>query len=88
MTELKQKLKRIIVEELNLQHISPDKIDDTASLFEEGLGLDSLDGVELVVVVQKYFGVRISNLEEGQEAFASIESLANYIVKKQGEKSE
>ncbi len=76
---VKEQLKKIIVEELNLEEISPDEIEDDAPLFGEGLGLDSLDAVEIVVLLEKHFGVEVKSLDEGRDAFRSINALAAYI---------
>lgn len=74
-----EKLKEILVKDLNLEDLTPGDIDENAPLFGEGLGLDSLDAVELVVVVQKRFGIDIQNMDEAKTAFQSIRSLASYI---------
>ncbi len=79
MEELKKQIKEIIVRDLKLQGITPEEIKDDAPLFEEGLGLDSLDAVELVVLVQKHFGVQIEDMDEGQAAFKSVDTLAKFI---------
>lgn len=84
MEELKKQIKEIIVRDLKLQGITPEEIKDDAPLFEEGLGLDSLDAVELVVLVQKHFGVQIEDMDEGQAAFKSVNTLAEFISKRQG----
>ncbi|HEY5996159.1 MAG TPA: phosphopantetheine-binding protein [Candidatus Deferrimicrobiaceae bacterium] len=74
-----EKLKNILVEELNLEELTPADIDDDAPLFGEGLGLDSLDAVELVVLVQKHFGLEIKDMDEGRTAFQSVRALGAYI---------
>ena len=82
MEELKKQIKEMVVRDLKLQGIDPAAIDDSAPLFEEGLGLDSLDAVELVVLVQKHFDVQIDDMDEGQAAFKSINTLAEFIAAK------
>ncbi|MEA3333942.1 MAG: phosphopantetheine-binding protein [Pseudomonadota bacterium] len=79
-TNLREQLKKIIIEELNLEDIDASELKDNDPLFgDEGLGLDSLDAVELVVLIQKHFDVEIKDMEEGREALASISSLADFI---------
>ena len=75
----KDKLKKIIIEELNLEDLTPEEIDDDAPLFGEGLGLDSLDAVEIVVQLQKHFSVEIKNMEEGRPALQSINTLYKFV---------
>jgi acyl carrier protein len=79
MENLKQELKKMIVDELKLPDVAPQNIKDDDHLFGEGLGLDSLDVVELVVLIQKKYGVQIQDMEEGKKAFTSIQALAKYI---------
>jgi len=79
--EIKNALKKYLVEDLHLEDVSPEAIEDEAPLFGEGLGLDSLDAVELVVLLQKRFGVLIKDMEEAKEVFASVDSLVEFIVR-------
>jgi len=78
--QLKQRLKVMIVEGLKLEDKRPDDIDDAAPIFVEGLGLDSIDALELVVLIEDNFHVTIPDEEVGQRAFASIDALADFIL--------
>jgi acyl carrier protein len=77
MNELILELKNEIIEALNLD-LTPDQIDDDAPLFGDGLGLDSIDALELVVILEKY-GIQIKTEEEGKQAFTSVRALAQYV---------
>lgn len=79
MSDLKQEIKELLVRDLRLQ-TTPAAIGDNDPLFGDGLGLDSLDAVELVVQVNKYFGVQIKDMNEGQKAFTSVQTLADFIT--------
>lgn len=81
LTALKQQLKTVIVEDLSLEDITPEEIADDAPLFGEGMGLDSLDAVELVVLLQRHFGIQIKDLEEGRKIFKNLDTLAEYVDK-------
>lgn len=72
-------LKEAIIDELHLEDVTPEDIDDDAPLFKEGLGLDSLDAVELTVLVQRHFGVTLDDVDKARDAFASINALVAYI---------
>jgi acyl carrier protein len=76
---LEAELKSLLVQDLKLEDVNPDELGDDDALFGDGLGLDSLDAVELVVLMQKRYKVEIKDMEEGRAAFASIRSLADYI---------
>ena len=79
---LKAELKILIIETLRLEDVEPDSIKDEDPLFGEGLGLDSIDALELVVAIEKHYGVLIEDEEVGVEAFASIEALAEFVIDK------
>ena len=73
------RIKRLIVESLNLEGMRPEMIEDEAPLFGEGLGLDSVDALELVVALEKEFGIRIKSQEIGHEVFSSVSTLSQFI---------
>jgi acyl carrier protein len=85
MSDLKQQLKEQIIEELNLQGITPDDIDSSAPLFGDGLSLDSIDALELVVIMDNYHGVKMSDESIGKEVLYSIDTMADFILKYQSE---
>ncbi len=78
--EVKTKLKEIIISELNLEGKDPTDIDDGAPLFGEGLGLDSLDALQLAMAVEENFGVQVPEGDEARPIFASVNSLVEHIV--------
>ncbi len=73
------RIKRLIVESLHLEGMKPEMIEDEAPLFGEGLGLDSVDALELVVALEKEFGIKIKSQELGREVFSSVLSLSEFI---------
>lgn len=78
--QLEDELKQLIVTSLVLEDVTPDKIDAEAPLFGEGLGLDSIDALELAIAIDRTFGVRIEAKDENaRSAFASVRALANHI---------
>jgi acyl carrier protein len=77
---LKTELKSLIVHELNLEGRDPSSIQDDAPLFGDGLGLDSLDALQLAMAIEEKFAVRIPEGPEGRTAFASVSALATYVV--------
>ena len=80
MSELKRELKELIIEALDLEDITPEEIIDDEALFIDGLGLDSIDALELGLAVRKKYGVKLdSNSEDTKKHFASINSLASFI---------
>jgi len=80
MDKLMADLKIQIVDQLNLQDIKPDEIGDDQPLFVEGLGLDSIDALELIVLLQQNYKIKISNAEDGPKVFRSIRTMAEYIT--------
>jgi acyl carrier protein len=82
MDILLSELKTGIIETLRLEDISPDQIDDDAPLFGTGLGLDSIDALELVVMLEQYYGIVIKDIEESRPAFKSVRALAAFVQAK------
>jgi acyl carrier protein len=80
-SDVRQQLKELMVSELNLEGKSPADIDDAGPLFGEGLGLDSLDALQLAMSIEERFGVRVPEGDEARPVFASVNSLADYIVR-------
>ncbi|MBC6490172.1 phosphopantetheine-binding protein [Flavihumibacter stibioxidans] len=79
MEDFKRTLKLQIIEALNLQGMQPEEIDDSAPLFGEGLGLDSIDSLEMIVLMERNYGIKIEDPREGRRVFESINMMAEYI---------
>jgi acyl carrier protein len=80
MEELILDLKKNIKNALNLEHIEVEQMDTEAPLFGEGLGLDSIDALELIVLMEKKYGVKIKSAEDGKKVFQSIKTMAEFIT--------
>jgi acyl carrier protein len=83
MEKLMAALKAQIVEQLNLQEVKPEEIGDDQPLFKDGLGLDSIDALEIIVLLQQHYGIRIANPEQGPEIFHSVRTIAAFITANQ-----
>ncbi len=79
--ELKQQLKKQIIEFLNLTPLTPEKINDDEPLFGEGLGLDSIDSLELIVLLKREYGIFIQDPKEGRKILVNINTIVDYISK-------
>jgi acyl carrier protein len=79
MEKLIEELKIEIIEALNLEDMEPDEIDANEPLFGEGLGLDSIDALELIVLLEKNYGIKIENPKDGKTIFYSVKTMAEYI---------
>lgn len=72
-------LKRQIIEALNLKHLKPEDIGDEQPLFVEGLGLDSIDALELIVLLQQHYNIKMANPQDGPKIFKSVKTIAQFI---------
>ena len=79
--ELQEELKHKIIEALNLEEVTPEEIDSDASLFgDEGLGLDSIDALELIVLLEKNYGIKVKDPKEGKHICKSVKVMADYVA--------
>jgi len=84
MDNLKEKLKVQVIERLNLKDLKPGDIGDDQPLFVEGIGLDSIDALELIVLLQQEYNIKLSNADDGPRVFHSIRTMADYITANSG----
>lgn len=78
------KLKEQIIERLNLKDLKPENIGDDQPLFVEGIGLDSIDALELIVLLQQEYNIKLSNAEDGPRVFHTVRTIADYITANRG----
>ena len=81
MEQLKEEIKLKLIEALNLEDITTEEIDSTTALFGDGLGLDSIDALEIILILEKSYGIRLENPAGAKEIFFSIDTLVDYISK-------
>ncbi len=79
MENLEEKLKTQIITQLNLEEVGVEDFGNDDPIFGDGLGLDSIDALELIVLLEKEYGLKVANPEEGGKIFTSINTMANYI---------
>lgn len=84
--DLIEKIKQLIIQRLKLVEMTPEMIEIDAPLFGEGLGLDSIDALELVLGLEKEFGVIIPDAEVGKRVFQSVRTMTQYILEQQGKR--
>ena len=79
MNGLIEKLKTDLIDQLNLEDLEPDDIDTSAALFGDGLGLDSIDALEIIVLLEKEYDIKLENPKEGKDIMYSVETLVDFI---------
>jgi len=77
--KLSLEVKNLIIDAVNLQHLTPESIEDQASLYQDGLGLDSVDILEIIVAIENQYGIKVPNAESGKKAFQSISTIVEFI---------
>jgi acyl carrier protein len=80
--DLRRKLKELLIERLKFEDMTPEDIPDDEPLFGGGLGLDSIDALEIVVMLESEFGIKVKNEMTARDSFRSISTLANYVEQK------
>ena len=85
MNDLRHKLKQLLIERLKFEDMTPDDIPDDQPLFAGGLGLDSIDALEIVVMLETEFGLKVKNESSAREHFRSIASLADFVAERTGQ---
>lgn len=79
MEELILEFKKHLIEELNLEDLKPEDIDNNAPLFGEGLGLDSIDALEILLILERKYGIKLRNTADAKAVFKSVRTIAEYI---------
>lgn len=78
--KLSLEVKNLIIEAVNLQHMTPDSIENSASLYQDGLGLDSVDILEIIVAIENQYNIKVPNAESGKKAFQSVETIVEFVL--------
>lgn len=83
--QLSEDVKKLIIDAVNLQHLKPETFASSASLFQEGIGLDSVDILEIVVAIESKYDVKVPDAESGKQTFQSVDSIVDFIVSQKSE---
>ncbi len=78
--QLSLEVKKLINDAVNLQHLSPESIENSASLYQDGLGLDSVDVLEIIVAIENQYGIKVPNAESGKKAFQTVDTIVEFIA--------